>query len=125
MKVSTLFTINAILAIVFGLGFIFAPVWLFSLYGVTADEPLAVTGQLLGSAFVTFAIITWMARNAPASPVRSAIVLGLFIGDAIAFIVSLLGQLKGVTNALGWSTVVIYLLLGLAFGYVQFMGKES
>ncbi|HLA96821.1 MAG TPA: hypothetical protein VJL34_00085 [Anaerolineales bacterium] len=125
MKVSTLFPINAVVAVVFGLGFIFAPVWLLSLYGVTADAPLAYVGQLLGAAFLSFAVITWMARNAPASPVRSAIVLALFVGDAIGFIVSLLAQLKGFANALGWSTVAIYLLLALAFGYVQFMAKES
>ncbi len=125
MKVGTLFTINAVVAFVFGLGFIFAPVWLLSLYGVTADAPLAYISQLLGAAFISFAVITWMARNAPASPVRSAIVLGLFLGEAIGFILSLLAQLKGFTNSLGWSTVLIYLLLALAFGYAQFMGKES
>ncbi|UCH60467.1 MAG: hypothetical protein JSV61_03050 [Anaerolineales bacterium] len=125
MKVSTIFTINAVVAVLFGLAFIFAPVWLLSFYGITADATTAFIGQLLGAAFVGFAIISWMARNAPASPARSAILLSFFIGDAIGFIVSLLAQMKGVANALGWSTVAIYLLLALAFGYLQFMGKDS
>lgn len=125
MKASTLFMVSAILAVVFGLAFIFVPVWLLSLYGITADAPLAYISQLLGAAFIIVAIISWAARSAPASPLRGGVVLGFFIGDAIGFIVSLLAQLKGFANALGWSTVAIYLLLALAFGYLQFMGKES
>jgi len=125
MKVSTMFTVNAVVAVVFGLGFVFAPVWLLSLYGVPADDPLAYVGQLFGTALIGYAFITWLARNAPASPVRRAIVLSLFVSDAIGFIVSLLAQMKGFANALGWSTVAIYLLLALAFGYLYFMAKES
>ncbi len=125
MKVSTLFTINAIVAVVFGLVFVLAPAWTLSLYGITSNDPLNYVGQLFGASLLSFAVITWLARNATASPARGAIVLALFIGDAIGFVVSLIAQMKGYANALGWSTVAIYLLLALGFGYLQFMGKES
>jgi len=86
---------------------------------------LNYVGQLFGASLLSFAVITWLARNATASPVRGAIVLALFIGDAIGFVVSLIAQMKGFANALGWLTVAIYLLLALGFGYLQFMVKES
>jgi hypothetical protein len=46
-----------------------------------------------------------------------------FLTTALGTIFSLIGQLGGVpgVNALGWSTVLIYLLLGLGFGYLRFM----
>jgi hypothetical protein len=43
--------------------------------------------------------------------------------DAIGFIVTLLGQLAGLANALGWSSVALYLLFGLGFAYFQFMRR--
>jgi len=125
MKVSTMFTINMIVAVIFGLLFVIAPAWTLSLYGVESSDPLNYVGQLFGTSLLGYAIITFLARNAPASPARSAIVLSLFVSDAIGFVVSLIAQLKGFANALGWSTVAIYLLLALGFGYLQFMGQEN
>jgi uncharacterized membrane protein len=61
-----------------------------------------------------------MARNATDSDARRAIVSALFIADCIAFVVALIGQINKVVNTFGWSTVVIYLLLALGFGYFQF-----
>jgi len=47
-------------------------------------------------------------------------VLRLYIGAGIGGMVSLLAQFRGVMNDLGWSSVVIYLLFALGFGYFQF-----
>jgi hypothetical protein len=91
-----------------------------SLYGVEASATLKYAGQLLGAAYVGFAVLTWSARNANDSAARRAIILALFIGDAVGFVVALIGQLNNVVGALGWSTVAIYLLLALGFGYFQF-----
>ena len=125
MKASTMFTINAIVAVIFGVVFVVAPAWTLNLYGITSSDPLNYVGQLFGASLLGFAILTFLARNAPASPTRSAIVLALFVSEAIGFVLSLIAQLKGFANALGWSTVAIYLLLALGFGYVQFMGQEN
>ncbi len=81
--------------------------------------------QLFGATLLTFAILTWTARNAGDSAARAAIVLALFVGDAIGFVLALMAQLRGVVNQLGWSTVVIYLLLALGFAYFQFTKPAS
>ena len=120
MKLKTLMTINAIVAIVFGVTFVIVPAQAYLLYDITADEHLIYMGRLFGGALMGFAILTWMARNATDSDARRAIVLALFISNGIGFVVALMGQLSNVVNALGWSTVAIYLLLALGFGYFQF-----
>lgn len=125
MKLSTLMVINAIVAAVFGIAFVVVPGQVFSLYGVAEGAALKYTGQLFGSALVAFAVLTWTARDATESESRRAIVLALFTGDAIGFLVSLIGQLGNVVNVLGWSTVAIYLLLALGFGYFQFAKPAS
>jgi len=125
MKLRTLMIINTIVAIVFGLSFIIIPTQVYSLYDITADEQLIYMARLFGTALIGFGILTWMARNATDSDARKAIVLALFIADSIGFVVALLGQLSNVVNALGWSTVAIYLLLALGFGYFQFFKAAS
>jgi hypothetical protein len=117
--------INTIIAGIFGISFIVIPWQVLSLYGVEPNPQLNYVGQLFGAALFTFALLTWSARKAGDSDARKAIVMALFIGDGIGFIIALLAQLGGVVNALGWSTVVIYLFLALGFGYFQVTKTKS
>ena len=125
MKIKTLMIINAIIAIVFGVALVIIPGQFLSLYGPLPDEPLKYTGQLFGAALIGFALLTWTARNATDSDARKAIVFALFVADGVGFIVALIGQLSNVLNQIGWSTVVIYLLLTIGWGYFQFSKPAS
>ena len=125
MKLSTLMVINALITAVFGVGFVVVPGQLMSLYGPEVTPQLVYVGRLFGAALLTLAVLTWTARNAPDSEARRAILLAMVVGDGIAFVASLIGQLGGVMNALGWSTVVIYLLLAVAFGYFCFAQPKA
>ena len=120
MKLKTLMIINTVVAIVFGVTFVIVPAHVYSLYGVTTNEQLIYMGQLFGGTLIGFALLTWMARNATDSDARRAIVYALFTADCLGFVVALMGQISNVVNALGWTTVVIYFLLALGFGYFQF-----
>ena len=125
MKLSTLMKINTVISGLFGIAFVLIPWQVLSFYGVQTNPALNYMGQLFGVSLVTFAVLSWFARNADASDARKAIVLSFFIGDAIGFIIALIAQLSGVVNSVGWSTVVIYLLLALGFGYFQFSKSSS
>ncbi len=125
MKLSTLFTVHAIVALLFGLGLVFAPAVTLAQYGNTTNEVGIMLTRLLGSAFLGFSMVAWFSRNTEESAARRAIVLGFFVAFVASFIVSLFGQLSGVSNALGWSTVGIYLLLALGYGYFQFTKSST
>ena len=118
MKLSTVFTVNAVVALLFGLGFVIAPAATLAPYGVTIDEAGVQVARFFGAALLGYAAITWFARNTEKSSARRALVLGLFLGFGIGFVVSLVNQLSGLQNALGWSTVVLFLLFTLAYGYL-------
>ena len=120
MKLSTLFIINTIVAILFGLGFVLLPATVLSWYGVTLNDAGLYIARLFGGSLLGFGIISWLVRDSAGSAATTqlrAILLAFFISDVLGFVLSLIYQLQGVANALGWSTVVISLLLGLAFGY--------
>jgi hypothetical protein len=120
MNITLLMTINTIVAAIFGIAFVIMPGQILALYGLSADAAFRLVSQLFGAALVGFAVLTWSARKATASDARNAIVLALFVSDGLGFILSVVGQLQGIPNALGWLNVVIYLLLALGFAYFQF-----
>jgi hypothetical protein len=124
MKLGHLFAVNAVIAGLFGLAFIFAPAALLAQYGLDVDAGFALVAQLFGAALIGYAILTWMVRKAGDSDARRAIVFALFISDAVAGVLALIAQLQGLVNSLGWSTVAIYLLLALGFAYF-FFAKPS
>lgn len=96
-----------------------------SLYGDTLSPGGVTIGRLFGAALLGYAVLAWSVRNTGASDVRQAIILALFVGNTIGLIAVVMGQLSGAVNALGWSTVIIYLLLALGYGYFQFVQSDN
>jgi len=125
MKLSAFMVIVAVVAGLFGLGFVFVPEQLMSYYGAAPAASATYMAQLLGAALLGFAVILWLCRDAEDSPMRQAILLGLFVAEGVGFVIALKTQLGGGINALGWSTVIIYLLFALGFGYFRFIKSTT
>lgn len=125
MKLSVLFIITAIIAIVFGVVFVIIPEQAYSLYGIESNMMLNYMGQLFGAALIAIGLIAWGSRNAADSDARKAIIFSFFIADTIGFVIALIGQLNQVVNAVGWTTVIIYLLLALGFAKFQFSKEKA
>jgi hypothetical protein len=125
MKLSTMMVIKAIVCLVFGFLFVLTPGPLMSFYGVTLGTGGIFVGRLYGASLFGNLLLTWNARKDAGSESLRAIVLALFVYDAIGFVVALGAQLSGVMNALGWLVVGLYLLLTLGFGYFQFVKRSA
>ena len=122
MTYRNILTIGAVLGIIFGLGFILVPAGLLSMYNVDLNAAGLVVSQLYGTALLGLGLLNWLARSVNDTSAQQAIVTGNLVADAIGFVVALIGQLGGATgvNSLGWSTVLIYLLLAASFAYLRF-----
>ena len=123
MTYRTVLTVAAILSFLFGLGFMFIPGQLVTLYGVQLDDVGRYIAQLYGATLFGFGLLNWFARDFGDDSVRRAVLTANALTATLGFLFSLLGQLGGVAgvNTLGWSTVLLYLLLALGFGYLRFM----
>jgi hypothetical protein len=117
MNLRTLFMISAIIAVLLGLALILVPASVMNSYGVEVNDTAIFMARLLGAADLGIGIIAWLVKDSPGSGDLRAILLGFFVGNLLGFVISLVSMLQGVGNALGWITVVIYLLLALGFGY--------
>ena len=125
MKLNVLLVVAAVIAGVFGVGFVVASGPLLSVYGVTLDKAGTLVAQLFGASLIGVAVLNWLARNVTDPDARRAVIFANLTQDVVGFVVILIGQLAGIPNAFGWSNVAIYLLLALGFGYVQFMRPRA
>jgi hypothetical protein len=118
MKFKTVMIIKAIVCLGFGPLLLFVPGWLLNTLGTSYGPGAALTAREYGAALIGILLLTWLARNAEASVARSAIIWNLFVYDAIALVVTLIIQLSGGLNILGWGIVAVYLFFTLGFGYL-------
>ncbi|MFO7889000.1 MAG: hypothetical protein R6V04_01535 [bacterium] len=117
MKFKTLMIIKAIVCLGFGPLLLFVPGQLLNFLGTSFGPGAALTAREYGAALIGNLFLTWIARKAEDCIARRAIIWHLFIYDAIGFIATLIIQLSGGLNILGWGIVAVYLFFTIGFGY--------
>lgn len=119
MRLSTLLLIAGLLALAFGLGFLFVPQTLLPLYGLQSDADTVIMSRFFGAALVNLGSAVYLIRDVQEPTARRGLVVAGVVGSIAGLGVALAGQLSGVVNGMGWSTVAIYGLLLL--GYASFL----
>src|SRR6202035_5767941 len=117
MTIRTFFTILAVLSFLFGVGFVLAPDQVLANYGIEHSPALALLGRLFGGALLALGVILWLARDFREEAAVRAVLVSTLVGGIVNLVVAIVGTLAGTTNALGWSTVLIYLLAAVGSGY--------
>jgi len=125
MNFKTLVMIKAVVCLAFGPVLLLAPGPLLNLLGLSFGSGAALTAREYGAAVLGNLMLTWFARNAEASVARRAIVIHLFVYDAIGLCVSLAIQLSGDMNQLGWGIVAVYAFFTAAFGHLLFRKTKA
>lgn len=95
----------------FGLGFILLPGAVLAIYGVGIDVSDATVARAAGSAFFALGVLALLARTARSADVERVATLALLAFFVPKALTTTLGQVQGAFNALGWSVVVLDLLL--------------
>jgi hypothetical protein len=124
MNLRALFTVTAIVALFYALILILVPATSNALYGLGTSASEILLARLFGISLLNLGLLTWLARDFTGFDARPLVVGGL-IAHAVGFVVVLLATLSGVMGPLGWSAVVIYLVLALGFAYFQFMAPAK
>ena len=119
MRLRTLLLVAGLLALIFGAGFLFIPQTLLPLYGLQSDPDTRIMSRFFGVALVNLGAALYLIRDVQEAPAQRALVVAGVIGSVAGLAVALAGQLGGVVNSMGWSTVVIY--GALLLGYSSFL----
>ena len=125
MKLKVVFMANAVVSLPFGIGCVLAPHLFLSLLGATLGPAGALMMQYGGAWLIGLGLLTWFTRNAADSEVGRGIALALLVAYLVALVVSVLGQLAGVLNALGWMPVAIQAFFSVSLGYLLLAERRA
>ena len=123
MNLNKLFMVNVGVAGMFGLGFVFAPEAMLEPYGIAAETISAsvMMSRLLGAANIGYAILFWFMMNAPTSETKIEVAKAISLGFGVGCLVSIVVQMSGEIGPLGWSTVALYAIFSVGYGYFGFV----
>ena len=125
MKLRHLFIINLFFAVSIALLCILVPRWSIRLVGLVPDVGSVWVTRLLGGSILGYASLMWFGSKTESVKTRRAIALALFIQDIVGFVGSLVIQLSGEVNFLGWPlNVLTYGLLTIGYAYFYFIKPE-
>ena len=120
MQFKTLMTIKAIVCLGFGFLILFFPNPLYGLFGASLGAAGLFAAREYGASLVGNLALTWYARNADELKARRAIILDLFLYDAVGVVITVISVLNGTLNWLGWGVVGVYLFFTVGYGYFWF-----
>jgi hypothetical protein len=112
MKLNTMFTIAAIVLVLFGLLSVFAPPALTGL-----DVTAAFSSKITGAILLALGVMAWLVRNDGPSKTRDSVVLGYTLLFALWAAVSTYGifLVDMPTHNISWGPALIQALLAIGF----------
>jgi len=122
MKLSTFAIIVTILAIGFGVAFLFIPAKLADFYGGHLEGGGILVARYFGAANLFIGLIFWSYSGvSPSAKSWPKLLLYSFIYDVLQLIVTLMAVLNKELNSMGWGTVALFALL--AVGSLYYIGQ--
>ena len=117
MPFKSLLVVTGLLALVFGLGFFFAPVEVLNLYGSSTGPVGYLMSRFFGAELIQVGIAYILIRGVQEPTVIRGIAIATTFGALAGLRVALYAVRNELVNQVGWSSVAIYALLVLAFGW--------
>jgi hypothetical protein len=115
MRPNTVFLTAAVLALVFGLGFLLVPAMVLPVYGVSTEPATVLMARFFGVALFHVGLLLYFLKDVRDPGSIRAMGLAGVSGSLAGAAVALMGVTAGVVNSMGWSTVAIYALLLLGY----------
>ena len=106
---------------IFGAGWFVVPEMFYKYWGIVPDTNLYM-GRRYGAFMLGLMVISWMARSAPNTLAKRAILVGSLVGWVLTDALSLYGALALGLNA--WPPFVVELVLVVGLGWVIFVNPE-
>ena len=121
MTVKAFLTINAVLAVLYGVAFVLFPGASLAIFGVASEPHVNLNLQFFGSALLALGVILWFAKDFRDWEAVRGVLIGSVVADAVGLLINLWGTFQGLTNAMAWTSSLVYVLL-LA-GSLYFLSK--
>lgn len=127
MNYKVLFILNALVAVVVGLGFLFKPDFGLPLLGVTEQYAATVWAtRFFGSAMLALGLVLWFAKDAD-ERVQKGMSWGMLASTLVGLVLALMASFSGnaVLRQNTWIPIVLYLLFGLGYAFMLFFKPKA
>ena len=125
MNYRIMFLINAFVAILLGLGFLVIPGRILDQFGVDEYAATKLISQFFGTALLGLGLLLWFAKDVTEAHLQKGMGIALLVGAAAGLAITVVGITSGILRANGWIAMVVYAILGLAYGYLLFLRPKS
>jgi hypothetical protein len=125
MNAKLYLTIFAVVAILYGIGFVLIPQSLAVLYGVPPDPYVILNARFFGSALLALGVIAWFGRDFGDWSAVRGVLIGAAVGDVVGGLINIWATIQGLLNALAWSSTILYALLLVGALYCLSAGSKS
>ena len=126
MKVKLFVAIAAVIAILYGIVFLLIPGVALAFYGDAMPNVSSILSiRFYGASLLSLGLVGWFVKETSDWTALRGLLLGLSIGNVAAVVVAIWGTVTGIMNAMGWSVVLIYLVLLVGFVYYLSAGRAD
>jgi peptidoglycan/LPS O-acetylase OafA/YrhL len=122
MNSKLVLTTTAVVIGIFGVGWLIAPNAMGDYWRMAPGDNLNYMGHRYAAFMIGLVVALWLARNAPNTQARRALMIGALVALALTTAISLYGALVLALNA--WPAVVVELALVMGFVWVLFIRPE-
>lgn len=123
MSYKMMFTLNAIVALVFGAVFLLMPETILNYFEAEAYVATILMGRFFGSAMISLGLLLWFTKDMPDEAVQKWMAISMFASAVLGLIVTILdiASEKNIMRANGWIAIVVYLLFALGYGFLLYL----
>ncbi len=114
---STLFTVNLVVNLIFGVGFSFLPVLMIDLYGVELTQGGYLMTRMFGATLLATVALLWYSRVTKDAQFIRGTAISMFAYWLLGSVFLLLAQLAGLFNWLAWATFGFHAAFAGWYGY--------
>lgn len=126
MNYRLMFTINAVVVALFGVGLLILPDFVLSQFNLEVYVSVLYLCRFFGGTMLLLAWFLWMLKDMANAKLQRTIAMAMLAYSVAGFVLAIMGMTSiGVLRANGWVLLVIYGLFVLIYGYMLFLQPKE
>ena len=125
MSYKFLFVLNAVIAVVAGLLFLFVPDMGLEYFQTEGRAPELFIARFFGMALLALGLVIWFIKDISDESVQKGLGVSMFVGSVVGTVLSILGMSGvegfGVLRVNGWIPLVVFGFGVLLYGFMLFL----
>lgn len=125
MTLNLLLRLHAVLAILYATLLLLLPRLIIDLMSTVQINAVGIAiTRLFGAALVLVALLVWGTSNLGDRTARRLVTIALFMYVTLGAVLTLIGQIGGLWNTLGWANVISCVIFVAGYGYFLLVKPE-